>query len=165
MPLNNGPCFHGGPNILYKHSWLQCSILPPPQAISMQLTVILSLSLFSKPHIPAPSPCSYQWAHVSGQACRAVAQTLCIALTLSCRPQIGFCALPQASSKLPFCPSWSSHGGDLPGYESLLSASALSSAAGPISSSFFSFILPSNIEVPLVLLVSEVFCQHSVGIL
>ena len=51
---------------LHKHSWFQISSLLSPQAVYSQPTVILSLGLLSKPHVPAPSPCQHWWTPVSG---------------------------------------------------------------------------------------------------
>ena len=58
------PCFYGRPGFLHKHSQLQISFLPTPQAVSSQPMAVLSPGLLSIPHVPTPSPCKYQWAHV-----------------------------------------------------------------------------------------------------
>lgn len=49
-------CFYGSQGFPLKCSGLLISSLPPPQAISLQLTSVFSLGLLSKPHVPAPSP-------------------------------------------------------------------------------------------------------------
>ena len=59
-------CCYGSLHFLHKHSWLQSSSLPAPQAVSSHPTAVPSLGLLSKPHIPAPSPCAHQWTPVSG---------------------------------------------------------------------------------------------------
>ena len=58
--------FCGGPGFLHKHSQLWVFSLPSFQAISPQLTSVLSPGLLSKPHIPAPSPRLHPQTHLPG---------------------------------------------------------------------------------------------------
>ena len=58
--------FCGSLGFLHKHSRLQSSSLPSPQAVSLQPTAVPSLGLLSKPHVPAPRPCAHQRTPISG---------------------------------------------------------------------------------------------------
>ena len=58
-------CFYVGPCFLHEHSHLQISSLLSHQAVSSQPTVVISPSLLSKLHIPAPSTCLHWRTHLS----------------------------------------------------------------------------------------------------
>ena len=57
-------CFHARLGFLHRHSQLQISSLPSPQAVSPQPTAVLAPGLLSNPHDPAPSPHAHQQTHV-----------------------------------------------------------------------------------------------------
>ena len=97
------PGFYGVPGFLHKHSLLPISSLCSLRLSPLQLMAVLSLGLFYKLHVPAPSFCLRQWTHLSGWGMRAI----CVGLTLSCLPQTECGALHQQPPKLPFCPNWS----------------------------------------------------------
>ena len=60
------PCSHGSLVFLHRHSLLQISSLPVPQAIFPQPTAVLAPGLLSNPHAPAPSPCALVHPHSHG---------------------------------------------------------------------------------------------------
>ena len=80
------PCFYGILGFLHKHSQLWISSLPSPQAVCSQPTAVLSevCSPISTFHLSAPV-CTR--GHMSQSwVLKAVAQTVCVGLTLSCLP-------------------------------------------------------------------------------
>ena len=85
--------FYGILSFLHKNSRLQISLLLSHQAVSSQPTTVLSLGLFSKPHVPASSPLCTSGHTSQAEACRAVVRTICVSLTLSCLPQTSCCTL------------------------------------------------------------------------
>lgn len=91
--------FYDGLGFLHKDSQMWSSSFPPLQAVSPQPTSILSMSLLSKPlrHHQAPICTSGNTSQAG--ACRAMAQTICVCLTLFCLPQTSFYALLQASEE------------------------------------------------------------------
>ena len=79
--------------------------LPFLQDVPSQPTAVFCLSLLSRPHILAPSPCLQQWtpsqAGWAGQgSVPCVHVSLCPAATDCCR-----ILFPQRM-RLPFCPNW-----------------------------------------------------------
>jgi len=79
--------------------------LPFLQDVPSQPTAVLCLSLLSRPHILAPSPCLQQWtpsqAGWAGQgSVHCVQVSLCPAATDCCH-----ILFPQRM-RLPFCPNW-----------------------------------------------------------
>ena len=79
--------------------------LPFLQDVPSQPTAVFCLSLLSRPHILAPSPCLQQWppspAGWAGQGSVPCVQvSLCPAATDCCR-----ILFPQRM-RLPFCPNW-----------------------------------------------------------
>ena len=57
-------------------------LAPSPQAVYSQPTVVLSLGLLSKPHVPSPSIHTHQWTHVSGwdvQGCGVICYLISVA--------------------------------------------------------------------------------------
>lgn len=91
--------FYDGLGFLHKDCQMWSSSFPPLQAVSPQPTSILSMSLLSKPlrHHQAPICTSGNTSQAG--ACRAMAQTICVCLTLFCLPQTSFYALLQASEE------------------------------------------------------------------
>ena len=89
-------CLCGSLGFLHEHSWLWSSSLPSPQAVSSQSTAVPSSSLFSNPTFQYPAPvCTGRHLSQAG-ACRAVAWTIYVGLTLSYLPQTGCRALLRA---------------------------------------------------------------------
>ena len=77
--------FCGSPGFCHEHSWLQHPTLQPLQAVSTQPPTVLSPGLSSKPCVPAPSPCPYQWTCLSGWGVQS-GDTDCLCRSLSVLP-------------------------------------------------------------------------------
>ena len=83
-------------------SGLSKLLSPHPQVICTVSSDLLP-GFLSKPQAPPPRV-PHRPARVSGLGARAVAQTLCVAVALSCLPQAAQCPLLQAP-EAPSCPS------------------------------------------------------------
>ena len=76
-------------------AWLWTSSLPSLQAFFIA-TAVLYPGLFSKPHVPAPSPSPHQQATAQAGACRAAEWNIHVGLNLSYLSQTSCCAFLQA---------------------------------------------------------------------
>ena len=86
-------CFCGGLCFLHKHSHLHSSSLPTSQAASSQPTAVSPWVCSPNPTFQPPAPMCTGGHMSQAVACRAVAQTICVGLSLSCLPQTGCCTL------------------------------------------------------------------------
>lgn len=65
--------FNNGSSLLWQSALPQQAfsvmklLAPSPRAVYSRPTLVLSLGLLSKPHVPAPSIHAHQWTHVSGR--------------------------------------------------------------------------------------------------
>ena len=79
--------FYGGPHFLHEHSWLQISSFLSLQAVSSQPTSVPPQVCYPNSTLQRPVP-MHTCGHPSqAGVCKAVAQTSCVSLTLSCLPQ------------------------------------------------------------------------------
>ena len=143
LPFCGGPCF------LHEHSWLWSTLLSFSQ-----------VSLHRQDQCPlrvCSANCTFQHPVLVWRACRSVARTICVGLTLSCPPQTSCWAcfwVPEAP--LLSSPCWR---GDSPRCRNLSSPSApcqgcrFYPASSPLHFPFFFFfVLCGYIEIFLVLL-------------
>lgn len=102
--VHDGTSLLWGLGVFHEHSWLWHSTLLPFGLFPPQTTEVLSLNLFSKPHIPAPSsPCTSARTSQAGHVGWWHGPSVCVSLCPTCHRPI--CVLSSEILKLLFRPS------------------------------------------------------------